>query len=480
MNIFWQQFRAISSIPHPSGHLDAICQYVGELAQRCGFVLLQDEVGNMLVRIANNPQYVLQAHLDMVPQVADDVKFDFLTDALQLQDVETDTDGNPHCLMATGTTLGADNGIGVAAMLTLMLEAADQPAEDRPSVELLFTTDEETGMTGARSLHTDWIKAPYMINLDTEQSGVLMTGCAGAVNMRALTKYRVDNVVPEGDQALLLTLSGLAGGHSGMDIHLGRANACKLMTRFLKHAVVNFEARVASIDCGTLRNAIARQGKAIITVPSEIADEIIEEVRYYDELYRYEYAGVEPDLKFTAQLVDLPKSLLPEEIQDDLLNAIEACHDGVWRWNNMDKREVDTSSNLATFRTTDDGEAEVIVLVRSMDEERKRALASSLQSAFLMSGARVEFSSAYAAWNTPADSHLVQLAKQAAERLQFPLSLSVVHCGLECGVISEKYPHLQIVSLGPTIHHPHSPQESVEKESVVQFWSLLKEIVKAN
>lgn len=475
--LLWKHFYAISAIPHASGNLSGIGQYVKELASKCGFAAQEDEAGNLLVRIDMHAQYVLQAHLDMVPQVADGCSFDFGHDALVLREVEHDADGNADCLMASGTTLGADNGIGVAAMLALMEEASSMPAECRPSVELLFTTDEETGMTGARTLSEEWLHAGKMINLDTEEAGVLMTGCAGAVNISASMKYKLDNEIPEGDQAILLTLSGLQGGHSGMDIHLCRANACKLMNRFLKHAVVNFEARVASIDCGTLRNAIARQGKAIITVPSEVVDEIVEEVRYYQDLYRYEFDGEEPDLQFTAEPVALPKALLPEEVQDDLLNAVEACHDGVWRWGNIQKLEVDTSSNLATFKTTEAGTAEAIILVRSMDEERKRALASSLHSAFVQSGARVKFSSAYGAWNTPNDAPLVKHALKVADAQHLKLSLSKVHCGLECGVISEKYPEMQIISIGPSIHHPHSPQESVEIESVAEFWRLLKGII---
>ncbi len=476
--ILWKHFQAISAIPHPSGNLSAIAQYVKEFAQKFAFPVVEDEAGNILVRISNQAEYVLQAHLDMVPQVADGVAFDFTKDALQLRTVEADTDGHPNCVMATGTTLGADNGIGVAAMLALMEEAASQDPSQRPAIELLFTTDEETGMTGARGLKPDMIHAQKMINLDTEEAGVLMTGCAGAVNISAVMKYRMDNEVPEGDQAIQLTLSGLQGGHSGMDIHLFRANACKLMNRFLKHAVVNFEARVASIDCGTLRNAIPRFGQAIITVPSEVVDEIIEEVRYYQDLYRYEFTGIEPDLKFEAETVAMPNALLPEEIQDDLLNAVEACHDGVWRWGNIQKMEVDTSSNLATLKTTADGIAESIILVRSMDEERKRALASSIHSAFLQGGSRVKFCSAYAAWNTPDDAPLVKHALSVASQNGIDLSLSKVHCGLECGVISEKYPNMQIISIGPSIHHPHSPQESVEVDSVMTFWKLLKEIIK--
>lgn len=473
----WKQFLAIAAIPHASGNLSGISSYVTDLAVKCGFNPQCDAAGNILVCLSEAPTYVLQAHLDMVPQVADGVTFDFSKDSLQCRQVESDADGHRNCLMATGTTLGADNGIGVAAMLALMEEAADKPTEERPAIELLFTTDEETGMTGARGLQENWLKADKMINLDTEEAGVLMTGCAGAVNISAVMKYRMDNMIPEGDQAIRLTISGLQGGHSGMDIHLFHANACKLMNRFLKHAVVNYEARVASIDCGTLRNAIPRFGQAVITVPSEVVDEIIEEVRYYQDLYHFEFKDTEPDLQFVAEPTSLPAALLPEEIQDDLLNAVEACHDGVWRWGNISKLEVDTSSNLATLKTTPEGTAEAIILVRSMDEERKRALASSLHSAFLQGGARVEFCSAYGAWNTPDDAPLVRHALAIAESQQLKLSLSKVHCGLECGVISEKYPQLQIISIGPSIHHPHSPQESVEIDSVADFWQLLCGII---
>lgn len=457
----WQQFAAISAIPHPSGHLAALRAYIIDVAQRCGHEVLSDESGNVLVRTGETPEVCLQAHYDMVPQKDEEMTFDFEQDPLQLRVV-----GNQ--VLATGTTLGADNGIGVAAMLVLMQEA------ERP-LELLFTANEETGMQGARGLSSDWLKARRLINLDTEVEGVLMTGCAGAVNMTATVKYRPDNIIPEGDMAVLLTLTGLQGGHSGMDIHLHRANACKLMNRFLKHVVVNFEARVASFNSGTLRNAIPREAQAVITVPGEIVDEVIEEVNYYNELYRDEYADGEPSLSFSAMPTELPSTLLPEEIQDDLLNAIEACHNGVW---SLGRNYVDTSSNMAHVMTTADGVAEVLLMVRSMDEERKRACASSIQSAFLLAGFRVDFAANYGAWNIDEQSPLVQKTIRTYSEVNGGTLLTdKVHCGLECGVITELYPEMQIVSIGPTIHHPHSPQESVEIESVRRFWTLLEAIV---
>ena len=455
----WRQFYNITQIPHPSGCLDALCSYIVQTAQSHGFETLVDEAGNVLVRTGEAPKLCLQAHYDMVPQKNDDVAFESSKDPLSLRIM----DGR---VMATGTTLGADNGIGVAAMLALI--DSDEYAELRARIpmELLFTANEETGMQGARQLHADWLRSRQLINLDTEEEGVLMTGCAGAVNMTASLKCKMDAEVPEGDAAVQLSLTGLQGGHSGMDIHLHRANACKLMNRFLKHVVVNFEARLGSFNSGTLRNAIPREAQAVITVPEEIVDEVIEEVQYYNDLFREEYGLSESNLCFTAQPTQLPRTLIPEEIQDDLLNAIEACHNGVW---SMGEGYVDTSSNMAHVHTSPNGEVEILLMVRSMNEERKRACASAIQSAFLLGGFRVDFAANYGAWNIDKQAPMVQQALLADPNLK----LDKVHCGLECGVITEIYPEMQIISVGPTIHHPHSPQESVEIESVSRFWKFL-------
>lgn len=471
----WEQFYAISQIPHASGHLSAIRAYIIGFAQECGYIPEEDTAGNILVRLpileTGQTPIILQAHIDMVPQVAEGVDFDFRDDPLSL----IVKDG---LVMAEGTSLGADNGIGVAAMLAIMQDMSAGEIPQR-ALELLFTTDEETGMTGARQLREDWLKGNKLINLDTEEEGVLMTGCAGAVNLKAVMKYRLDKNLPDGDEAVKLTLKGLRGGHSGMDIHLGLGNACKLMNRFLKHAVVNFEARLASVNGGTLRNAIPRSASAVITVPSEVVASIIEEANYFQMIYRDEFNGIEPNLIFKAERTELPGALLPVEVQDDLINAVEAAYDGVWRWSHIEidgkptNGHVDTSCNMASVKTLPDGSAHVLMLIRSMDEDRKRAMASSLQSAFMLAGARVDFSSAYDSWSIPADAPLVKQALKADPSLK----VSQVHCGLECGVISDKYPDLQIISIGPNIHHPHSHLESVEVESVGRFWQLLNKII---
>ena len=480
----WKQFEGICSVPHPSGHLDAIREHIKKVAIDNGLSPEVDAAGNVLVRIPategkeDSPIVVLEAHMDMVPQCNADKQHDFVKDPIRTHIVAKGDNAeypDAELMMADGTTLGADNGIGVAAMLALMV---DKEVEHGP-LECLFTVDEERGMTGVNNMQDDWLKGQYLLNLDTETEGELMIGCAGAVDMSASFKYKKDEVVPEGDVALKLTLRGLQGGHSGMDIHYGRGNAIKLMVRFLKHAIVNFEVRLASVKGGSVRNAIPRECEAVITVPGDAVEELLDEVAYYDELFRFELRGIDEGVTFVAEETDLPEALVPEEIQDDIVNTIEASFNGVFRMSPDVPDVVETSSNLALLET-DPEETRAVILIRSMNEEMKRYLASSLQSAFILGGARVEFDAPYPGWELPRTSPL--LAKALAvyrETFGTEMKVNSVHCGLECGIIGAHYPKLDIVSFGPTIHHPHSPQESVETESVVRFWTYLAALLKA-
>lgn len=477
----WQQFEAICAIPHPSGQLDAIRAFVTNAAQQQGYVVETDKAGNVKVELpATNgreaePGIILQAHLDMVPQANADTPFNFATDALQLRVVDDDAEyPGTQLVMATGTTLGADNGIGVAAMLAVM---ADKSLAHGP-LELLFTADEEVGMGGVRGMAEGWLKGRYLLNLDTETEGVAMVSCAGAVDLEASMRYKVDEEVPDGDVAVALTLTGLLGGHSGMDIHLDRGNACKLMVRFLKHAVVSYEARLASLNGGSLRNAIPREASAVITVPAEVVDDLLDEVSYYNDLYRYELRVSDPGVSFTGAVCTMPEQLLPEEIQDDLLNSLEAIHNGVYRMCPELPGVVETSSNLAAVHTQADGCASATILIRSLNDESKIALASSLQSCFVLGGMRVDFNAPYSGWELPLASPLLAKAKQTYKEL-FGAELQVgsVHCGLECGILSATYPGIDIISFGPTIHHPHSPKESVEVESVEKFYRFVTSLI---
>ena len=481
----WAQFEQICRIPHPSGHLDALRTYIIRSAESAGFSADTDEAGNIRVLMPatqgwehraaeqqRDPQQVttLQAHIDMVPQADADLMFNFQTDPLQLRLV----DGK---IMATRTTLGADNGIGVAAMLAIMSD----PNLIHGPLELLFTTDEEVGMKGVRGMKPGWLKGTRLLNLDAEQEGDLMVGCAGAVDLTATYRYRLESGIPEGDKAVLLSLSNLKGGHSGMDIHLGRGNACKLMVRFLKHAVVNYEARLAWLQGGGVRNAIPREASAVLTVPEEVVDELLDEVAYYADLFRYELRGIDSDVVFSASLTDDPESLIPEEVQDDILNSLEAAPDGVFRYVPDIPSVVETSSNLATIHmehADGAGLCCVTILVRSMNEEMKRALASRVQSCFILGGARVQFSAAYPGWEQPLGGPLPKQIRQSYARLfGSEMKVNSVHCGLECGILHDLYPQMEMVSFGPTISHPHSPEESVEVASVDRFWRLLLDVI---
>lgn len=487
MNPVLTQFESWCKIPHPSHHTEAMQAWLKQFAASRSLDCETDSVGNVLIRKPASPDrrdappVALQAHIDMVPQPLEGR--DWAHDPVTVRFVPQGEDAefpDVALLKADGTTLGADCGIGACTMLALL--AGDDPL---PALECLFTVDEETGMHGANALRPDWLKAKYLLNLDTESEGVLMTACAGAVDLTARFRYGLTTVIPEGDQAIRLKLSGLQGGHSGMDIHMGRGNACKLMCRFLKHAVVNFEARLSSFNAGSLRNAIPRTAEAVITVPGEIAAEVIDEVAYYQDLFRDELRGIDPGVNFSAEICADPAALMPEEIQDDILNTIEAVHDGVFRYSPDIPGLVETSSNLASVSShfipdsnQPAGETEVLCLVRSQGEETKRWLASSIQSTFLLGGARVEFGSSYPGWELSSDSLLLSRAREVWRRTfgNDPV-VTGVHCGLECGVIASLYPHMDILSIGPTIHHPHSPNESVEIESVDRFWTFIRALL---
>lgn len=485
----WKQFKAICQIPHPSGHLDSLRTYIVEVVNQTGLTAEVDAAGNVLIEVPATSGWeakarlqgrdvkaitTLQAHLDMVPQANQDTDFDFEKDSLALREV----DGT---VMATGTTLGADNGIGVAAMLAVLdkYKEAD-PAWQHGPLELLFTVDEEIGMAGVRQMRSGWLKGTELINLDTETEGELMVGCAGAVDIKADIRYKLEKGVPEGDQAILIELKGLKGGHSGMDIDLGRGNACKLLVRFLKHAVVSFEARLAWLQGGGVRNAIPREASALLTVPAEVVDELKEEVAYYQDLFRYELRGADEDVLFSASETEMPACLLPEELQDDILNSLEAVPDGCFRYSPDIKGVVETSSNLASIQMEqegDNGRCDVIFMVRSMNEEMKRALSSRIQSSMILGGFRVDFSAAYPGWEQAPTDALPMRVRSAYRRLfGTEMKVNSVHCGLECGILHDLY-RMDIVSIGPTIHHPHSPEESVEIESVERFCTLLSDIL---
>lgn len=470
----WKNFLAICSIPHPSGNMNGITKFLTDFGVQHGLETVVDETGNVIIRKPATPGMedcigvILQTHMDMVPQKNASTEHDFDKDPIRPY-----IDG--EWVTAHDTTLGADNGIGMATALAVL---EDKSLQHGP-LEALFTVDEETGMYGAIGLKAGELQGNILLNMDSEDEGELYVGCAGGVNMTASFQYKDDTEIPEGDVAIRLSLTGLKGGHSGMDINLGRGNANKLLFRFLKFAVTDYEARLSSVLGGTLRNAIPREAFAVITIPAEVVDDFMEEVAYYQDLFNEEFRGVEENIKFEAEVTSLPATLLPEEIQDDVINSVVGCFNGALRVLPNMPSVVETSSNLAIVKSME-GMVEVKFLIRSLNEEQKFFLASSLQSVFTLGGARVEFDGNYPGWDPNMDSRILKLMKETyLKEFGKEPEVKVIHAGLECGIIGSNVPGLDMISFGPTIRHPHSPDEKLNIATVDKFWKFTLDVLKS-
>jgi dipeptidase D len=464
----WAYFYDLTQIPRPSGFLGQVRQYILDFGETHGLEVETDAIGNIVLRkpatpgMEGRPGVVLQSHLDMVPQKNTHIQHDFEKDPIRPRLVD-------GWVKATDTTLGADNGIGVAAALAV-LSAGNLT---HGPLEALFTVDEETGMYGAFALTPDSLRGRTLINMDSEEEGSLYIGCAGGVNLNAEFEFDRLQPVPEGDVAVRLVLRGLKGGHSGVDIHLGRANANKLLFRFLKEAIAAYEVRVASFHGGTLRNAIPRESEAVVTLPAQGLQELQEAVALYEHQINEEYKGIENPLSFTAEAVALPLGVLPEEVQDDVVNAVVAAHDGVYRMVPGLSDTVETSSNLAVC-VSEEGVLRCHFLVRSAAESMKETLVSSLQSLFALAGAKVTTDGDYPGWTPEMGSALLTVVSGIYQRLWgVAPHVKVIHAGLECGIIQDGVGQMDMISFGPNIAFPHSPDEGVEVASVTRFWDLL-------
>ena len=468
----WRHFSAICKIPRPSGHLEKITQYILDFGKNLGLETVLDEAGNVLIRkpatpgMENRKPVVLQGHMDMVPQKNADKVHNFETDP-----INSYIDG--EWVTANGTTLGADNGIGISSILAIL----ESETLKHGPLEALFTYDEETGMYGALGLQPDLLQAEILLNTDSEQEGELYMSCAGGIDLAASFKYKDEPYIPENEIALKIVISGLKGGHSGVDIHLGRANANKLLFRFLKHAVQEYDARLAWVSGGNLRNAIPREAEAVVTIPAEYKSDFLDEVADFEALYIHEYGLIEDDLTLTAEETGLPDFLIPEPIQDDLINAVVGCRNGVARMIPGVPGVVETSSNLAIVRSSE-GSIEILILIRSSSESMKQALVSSLESVFLLAGAKVETGGDYPGWEPNLNSPVLKVAKDIHKKvLGFDPEVKIMHAGLECGIIGAAYPNLDMISFGPTIKFPHSPDERVNIASVEHFWNFLTNLI---
>lgn len=464
----WKHFYELTQIPRPTHHTESVRKYLISFGSGLGFETHEDKVGNVLIRkpasvgYENSPVVILQSHVDMVPQANQHVKHDFEKDP-----IDAYIDGGN--VTARDTTLGADNGIGVAAILAVL----EDPSLKHGPIEALFTVDEEQGMDGAFGLEPGFLKGEILLNLDTEEEGDLCVGCAGGVDITASFRYKEEeNEYPE-DPSFKISLTGLKGGHSGCDIHLGRGNANKLMCRFLKEAVRDYEVRVAQINGGSLRNAIPREAYAVVTVPEDLVEDLKDLVLSYEDLYNEEYQFVENKISLRIEAAETPKTLIPEEIQDNLINAVEACQNGVVSELTSFPGTIETSTNLASV-TTSDGLIEVAFLARSSSDSRKEYICSSIESTFALAGAKIEFSGSYPGWEPDVNSKVVHVVAETFEELFHRKSqVNVIHAGLECGIILDSTPNLDIVSFGPTIIGPHSPDEYVVIDTVERFYLLL-------
>lgn len=438
-----------------------------DFAKNTDVEAFKDEAGNIVMRkpatpgMENRKTVILQAHMDMVPQKEKTSTHNFETDPIQ-----TYIDG--EWVRAKGTTLGADDGLGVAAIMAVM-EAKDLK---HGPIEALITADEETGMYGANGLPGGELEGEILLNLDTEQEGELIIGSAGGVDITATLDYQ-EAESDKTDAAVKITIKGLKGGHSGLEICEGRGNANKMMVRIVREAIAEDEACLASWHGGNMRNAIPREAEVVLTLPKENVEDLKAIVAEYKETFNNEYKGIESDIEVVAEDVALPEMIVPQEIQDNLVDAIYAAHNGVWRYIPTMPEIVETSSNLAIV-DIDGGKAAIKILARSSSETMKEDLSTSLESCFNMAGMKVEFSGAYGGWDPNTDSELIKVMRNIYKNLfnEEP-TVQVVHAGLECSIILSKYPGLDICSFGPTLLSPHTPTERAHWPSTTKFWDLL-------
>ena len=469
----WRNFDKLTQVPRPSGHLEKIQAFLLNWAKEVGVEASKDPAGNIVMRkpatpgMENRKGVILQAHMDMVPQKSPDSKHNFETDP-----IETIIDGD--WVRANHTTLGSDDGLGVATIMAVM---EDKTLQHGP-VEGLITADEETGMYGANDLPAGELNGDILLNLDTETWGEFVIGSAGGLDITATLDYKEVETDKE-DAAVKVTLKGLKGGHSGIEINEGRANANKCMVRFVREAISELDARLASWQGGNMRNAIPFQAEVVLTLPKENIEALNDLVADWKDEICDEFEGIETteNIEFFAENVETPKMQVPAEIQDNLVDAIYACHDGVLRMAPSMPEIVETSSNLAIVEIGD-GKAAIKILARSSHEYYKMYLATMIESCFNMAGMKIEFSGSYMGWNpNPKSDILEHVLKVYKEQNGTDGKVQAVHAGLECSIILSKYPNLDVVSFGPTLLSPHTANERCQISCVAPFWNLVKQLL---
>jgi len=470
----WNNFHELTQIPRPSHHEEAIRDYMEQFGKNLGLETIRDEAGNIIIRkpatpgMENRKGVILQGHLDMVPQKNSDKQHDFEKDP-----IETIVDGD--WVRANGTTLGADNGIGVASVMAVL---ASEKIPHGP-VEGLFTATEETGMDGANGLEAGVLKGDILINLDSEDEGELYVGCAGGEDASMKFCYKPKKT-PKGWSGVNLSVTGLKGGHSGIDISLGRGNANKVFFRILGKAACELGVRLSSISGGNLRNAIPREAFGLLAVKNKKIQEFVTLVDGITGVMKKELAATEPDFTVTIEPVDAPKTVMNKKTQEKLTKAILACPNGVIRMSDSMPGLVETSTNLAIV-VSDEKKHTVSVhcLMRSSVDSAKEILGVRIYSLFSLAGAKVKFTGAYPGWKPNMDSPILKTMQSVYQGMYGKIpEIKAIHAGLECGILGGKYPEWDMISFGPTIRHPHSPDEKVNIATVQKFWDFLVETLK--
>ena len=470
----WGYFHELTKIPRPSNHEERIRDYAENFGKSLGLETIRDKSGNIIIRkpatpgMENLKGVILQGHLDMVPQKNSDKEHDFEKDP-----IETIVDG--EWVRANGTTLGADNGIGVASAMAIL---ASGEAEHGP-LEALFTATEETGMDGANGLEAGILQGDILINLDSEDEGELYVGCAGGEDVNVKFQYK-EKKTPKGYGGVKLSVTGLKGGHSGIDISLGRGNANKIFFRILTEAACQLGVRLSSIEGGSLRNAIPREAFGLLAVKNKRIPEFIALVDDLVGKMKNELAATEPGLTVTIEPVDTPRRVINRKVQDKLTKSVMACPNGVARMSDTMPGLVETSSNLAIVKSDPKKKTvNIACLMRSSVDSAKEVLGTRMWSLFNLAGAKVKFSGAYPGWKPNLDSPILKTMQEVYRKKYKKVpKIKAIHAGLECGILGGKYPDWDMISFGPTIRHPHSPDEKVNIATVQKFYDFLLETLK--
>ena len=468
----WNKFADLNAVPRPSKKEDRVIAFMKNFGESLGLETFEDEIRNVIIRkpatagMENRKAIVLQGHLDMVHQKNADTVFDFDT-----QGIDMYVDGD--WVRARGTTLGADNGLGVAAIMAI-LESTNIP---HPAIEALFTIDEETGMTGALNLKGGVLQGEILLNMDTEEDDEIDIGCAGGIDVTATAEYDEEET-PEGSVGYTITVKGLKGGHSGMDIHKGLANANKIMNRLLFDGFDNFGLQISEIIGGSLRNAIPRESTAKVIIAGVYDEAFVFDMQQIVNEIKTEFKTTEPNLEVVFEKMDVaPAKVMPSIAQFYFVRAMYTAHNGVYRMSADFDNLVETSNNIAKV-ILGDGQLSVQCLTRSSVETSKFDLANALRSAFELMGCEVEFSGSYPGWTPNSESEILDVLvgiyeKQNNEKPQ----VVACHAGLECGILGTNYPEMDMISFGPTIHGAHSPDERASITSSQKFWKFVLEIL---